>query len=88
MAERTLKKIRRPDLPTVIFRPAIISAAYREPLPGWVDTFSAAGGLSLAGGIGIINFVRGNGNNVADLIPVDYVSNSIIVAAAMEANNP
>lgn len=88
MAERTLKKIRRLDLPTVLFRPSIIGAAYKEPLPGWIDTFSAAGGLSLAGCLGIVNFVRGDGNNIADLIPVDYVSNAIIVAAAMEANKP
>jgi nucleoside-diphosphate-sugar epimerase len=88
MAERTLKKVRRPNLPTVLLRPSIIGAAYKEPLPGWTDTFSAAGGLSLAGGIGIVNYVRGDGDNIADLIPVDYVANAIIVATAMEANQP
>lgn len=88
MAERTLKKIRRPDLPTVLFRPSIIGGSYKEPFPGWIDTFSAAGGLTLAVGLGIVNFIKGDGNNIADLIPVDYVSNSIIVAAAMEANKP
>lgn len=88
MAERTLKKLRKPDLPTLILRPAIIGAAVKEPVPGWTDTFSAAGGLSLAVGIGIVNYVKGNGNNIADLVPVDYVSNSIIVSTAMEANKP
>ena len=31
----------------LILRPAIIIAAYNEPYPGWTDTISAAGGLSL-----------------------------------------
>lgn len=88
MAERTLRKIRKPTLPTVILRPSIIGASYFEPVPGWTDTFSAAGGLSLAGGSGIVNYVRGKGENIADLVPVDYVSNSIIVATAFEANKP
>lgn len=55
MAERTLKKRRRPDLPVVLLRPSIIASAIKEPVYGWTDTLSAAGGLSLAGGIGIIN---------------------------------
>lgn len=88
MAERTLKKIRRPNLPVVLLRPSIIGGSYKEPLPGWTDTFSAAGGLSLAGGMGIVNYVRGDGDYIADLIPVDYVSNSIIVATAIESKNP
>ena len=86
MAERTLRNRRRPDLPQVILRPSIIGGSYTEPYPGWTDTFSAAGGLSLAGGIGIVNYVYGNGENIADLIPVDYVSNAIIVATAQKAN--
>ena len=57
-----------------------------EPCPGWTDTFSAAGGLSLAGGCGIVNYVYGDGNNIADLVPVDIVSNAIIVATAQNAN--
>lgn len=83
LAERTLKKRRNPDLPTVIIRPSIIIGADRDPLPGWTDTFSAAGGLTLAGGIGIVNYVNGYGGNIADLVPVDYVSNVIIAATAI-----
>lgn len=88
MAERTLRKIKKQDLPVVLLRPSIIGASYKEPVPGWTDTFSAAGGLSLAGGTGIVNYVRGDGDNIADLVPVDYVANAIIVSTAMEANKP
>jgi fatty acyl-CoA reductase len=88
MAERTLKKRRRPNLPVVLLRPSIIISAYMEPIEGWTDTFSAAGGISLAGGTGIVNFVRCSKENVCDLIPVDFVSNSILVSTALEANIP
>lgn len=71
-----------PNLPVNIVRPAIIGASINEPYPGWTDTFSAAGGLTLAGGIGIINYIHGNGNNVGDFVPVDFVSNVIIVVTA------
>lgn len=55
-------------------------------MQGWTDTFSAAGGLTLGGGSGLINFVYGGYNTISDIIPVDYVSNSILVATAFQAN--
>jgi len=82
MAERTLKKRRNPNLPCLLLRPSIIGGALKEPYPGWTDTISAAGGLSLTGGIGIVNWIHGDSNNIADLIPVDIVSNMIIAATA------
>ena len=88
MAERTLKKRRNPNLPTVLFRPSIIASAIKEPVPGWTDTLSAAGGLSLTGAIGVINYIHGDGNNIADLVPVDLVANCILVSTALEANKP
>lgn len=83
MAERTLRKRRNPKLPVFLFRPSIIIGAMNEPIPGWTDTISAAGGLSLVGGIGIVNFIHGSKDNIADLIPVDIVSCSIIVGTAL-----
>lgn len=88
MAERTLRKLRPANLPVVILRPSIIAAAIREPLPGWTDTLSAAGGLSLAGGTGVLKYVYAKKDNIADIIPVDYVSNAIIVATAINARKP
>lgn len=75
MAERTLKKRRNPNLPVVLLRPSIIISAIKEPLPGWTDTLSAAGGLSFTGGIGIVKYIPGDKANIADLVPVDIVSN-------------
>ena len=75
-------------MPVVLLRPSIISGSIREPFPGWTDTISAAGGLSIAGGIGLLEFVNGDVTNIADIIPVDYVSNAIIVSTALLANKP
>lgn len=83
MAERTLKKRRPTNLPCVLLRPAIINSAIKEPLPGWTDTLSAAGGLSVAGGSGVLKYVYAKIDNIADMIPVDIVSNAIIVSTAM-----
>jgi nucleoside-diphosphate-sugar epimerase len=83
MGERTMRKKRRPDLAQVILRPSIIGGSVSEPVPGWTDTFSAAGGLTLAGSIGIVNYIYGDGKNVADLVPVDHVSNAILVSTAL-----
>jgi hypothetical protein len=88
MAERTLKKRKPANLPCVLLRPAIINASIKEPFPGWTDTLSAAGGLSVAGGSGVLKYVYAKIDNIADLIPVDYVSNAIIVSTALQANTP
>ena len=32
------------DLPVVIVRPSIVCASWKEPIPGWVDNFSALTG--------------------------------------------
>ena len=51
-----MKKRRKPTTPVVLLRPAIIIAAKEEPFPGWTDTISAAGGLTMVGGIGLLHY--------------------------------
>ncbi|KOB72633.1 Fatty acid reductase [Operophtera brumata] len=60
------------DIPTAIVRPSI----------GWVDNWYGATALLLAIGKGYCKTIIGDRNNVLDVIPVDYVSNAILVAAA------
>ena len=88
MAEKTLKKRKNSSLPVVLIRPSIIGCSYEEPSPGWTDTFSAAGGITIAGSLGIINYVCGDGDNIADLIPVDIVSNLILTSSAIYSKTP
>jgi hypothetical protein len=50
-----------------------------------VDNVSAAGAVFLLGGIGIVNHVKGNPNNIGDLIPVDLVADFILMGACYGA---
>ncbi|CAF4893804.1 unnamed protein product [Pieris macdunnoughi] len=65
----------------IIIRPAIVTASLSEPIPGWIDNWNGPTGLIGSIGKGILRVIRGNGRNLMDLIPVDYVVNLTIVAA-------
>lgn len=69
------------DLPVAIVRPSIVTAAWREPIPGWVDNLNGPTGLVLAVGKGVMRTMLYEGSAVADLIPVDVVINLMITAA-------
>lgn len=86
MTERILRK-NKGNVPLTIVRPSIIGSSWEDPFTGWVDTISAAGALYFLGGIGLLKVVQGNFKNVGDQIPVDFVSDTIIVAAAAYANS-
>lgn len=65
-----------------IVRPAIIESALAHPYPGWIDGFKVADPLILAYGRGLLPEFPGLPDSVLDLIPVDYVVNAILAAAA------
>jgi len=71
-----------------LVRPSVIAASHREPFPGWTDSLSAAGGLSLLTGLGIINYLPAAGSTVLDVIPVDLVTNQIILGSAYAPRAP
>lgn len=84
LAERALQ-IHRGNIPLLILRPAIIIAANSEPYPGWVDAMTAASPLTLMFSMGLMNYVGGSKKVRSDLIPVDFVSNGIIICTANQA---
>ncbi|MCU1524871.1 MAG: NAD-dependent epimerase/dehydratase family protein [Microbacteriaceae bacterium] len=65
-----------------VVRPAIIESALRHPYPGWIDGFKVADPLILAYGRGMLPEFPGLPDSVLDVIPVDYVVNAILAAAA------
>jgi fatty acyl-CoA reductase len=69
------------QLPTAIVRPSIVGASWKEPFPGWIDNFNGPTALFAAIGKGILRTMIGNGNSTADIIPVDFPVNMMIVAA-------
>jgi hypothetical protein len=73
------------DVKVNILRPAIIASSYMEPFPGWTDTMSAAGGLTVLGGLGLMRTLHGKGDNPLDVIPVDIVSNAILLTTCHSA---
>ena len=87
LAEKQLKK-NLGNVRCVLYRPSIIAASYAQHFPGWTDSLSAAGGLTLLGGLGILRRLRGDGQNVFDVIPVDTVSNGCLIATVHGASSP
>ncbi|XP_047476457.1 putative fatty acyl-CoA reductase CG5065 [Penaeus chinensis] len=69
------------SLPLAIVRPSIVAAAWREPLPGWVDNLNGPTGLIVGAGKGMLRTLHCRGELVADLIPVDIPINLLIVTA-------
>ncbi|XP_034933679.1 putative fatty acyl-CoA reductase CG5065 [Chelonus insularis] len=67
-----------PNLPCVIVRPSIVTPAWAEPLPGWVDSLNGPVGLIVGAGKGVIRSMHCNANYHAEVIPVDLAINALI----------
>jgi HAD superfamily hydrolase (TIGR01490 family) len=68
-----------------VVRPAIIESALKHPFPGWIDGFKVADPLIIAYGRGLLPEFPGLPDSILDVIPVDYVVNAILAAAANPA---
>ncbi|KAL0881184.1 hypothetical protein ABMA27_002295 [Loxostege sticticalis] len=74
-----------PEIPTTIIRPSGVVSTYKEPVKGWLDNWLGTTGV-------LFDVVRGsnhyimlkNKNIIGDLIPVDYLVNLCLVAAAKQ----
>ena len=64
-----------------------MGASYAHPYPGWIDSISASSAMFFFIGLGILRFMHGNGKHIGDNVPVDFVSDFIIVAGAALANS-
>ncbi len=54
-----------------LLRPSIISASWREPFPGWIDSATAFAGFVILVGSGAMRAVIGNPAARLDVVPVD-----------------
>ena len=68
----------RGHVPLVIHRPAIIEGSFDEPTPGWIDGLRMADPIIVAYGQRKLNDFPGAPDIALDLIPVDFVVNSMI----------
>jgi fatty acyl-CoA reductase len=69
-------------LPLTILRPSIIESALRQPYAGWIEGFKMAEPLILAYGRGELPDFPGVPDSTIDIIPIDYVVNATLAAAA------
>ncbi|TRW45369.1 HAD-IB family hydrolase [Georgenia yuyongxinii] len=65
-----------------VVRPTIIESALKHPYPGWIDGFKVADPLIAAYGRGMLPEFPALADTVLDVIPVDFVVNAILAAAA------
>lgn len=86
MAEHLLMEGNTKNVPITFIRPSIIGAAADEPCIGWTDTYGLLSGIALLTGLGILRDMTGNENNIADVIPVDYVAKQLLVQTAFAHN--
>jgi len=86
VAEHLLME-RRGDVPLTIVRPSIISACWRKPFPGWIDSAAAFAGFVALIGSGHMRVVAADRAARLDVIPCDEVANCVI-ACALELPPP
>lgn len=60
----------------------IVTSSKVEPVVGWIDNWFGASALLTTISKGLNRVILSDSENSLDLIPVDYVSNLTIVAAA------
>ena len=69
---------RRGRVPLSIVRPSIISASWRHPFPGWIDSMSGFGGFVVLIGLGHLRVVAARAETRLDLVPVDLVADRML----------
>ncbi|CAH1406258.1 unnamed protein product [Nezara viridula] len=66
--------------PTVIIRPAIVGATYREPFQGWADILCGLSAISVPVGLGLMRVAYTRDECYQDYIPADIAISAILVA--------
>jgi nucleoside-diphosphate-sugar epimerase/1-acyl-sn-glycerol-3-phosphate acyltransferase len=69
---------RRGGVPLSIVRPSIISASWRYPFPGWIDSMAGFGGFVVLIGLGHLRVVAAVPQTRLNLVPVDLVADRML----------
>lgn len=65
-----------------------MTAAWKEPIPGWVDNLNGPTGILVGAGKGVIRSMHCNAEYKADIIPVDCTTNSVIIVGYHLGSKP
>lgn len=87
MAEQVLLH-RFKDKTLTILRPSIIESTYQEPVGGWIEGVKVADAMIMAYARQKVSFFPGRKDSLMDIIPADFVSNSILYSAAKSIKDP
>jgi len=68
-------------LPVGVIRPSMIIATDNEPVSGWINNFYGPTGVVAATGIGLMRCMHADPNQIADIIPGDFVCNAVLASA-------
>jgi len=71
-----------------IVRPSIVESAWREPQPGWIEGMKVGDAIVLAYARGKTTLFPARPAGIADIVPVDLVANSIVLATAQALARP
>lgn len=71
-----------------ILRPSIIESTYIDPVGGWIEGVKVADAMIMAYARQKVSFFPGRKDSLMDIIPADFVSNSILYSAAKTIKEP
>ncbi|XP_065075703.1 fatty acyl-CoA reductase wat-like [Ochlerotatus camptorhynchus] len=72
-------------LPISIFRPPVVTSAYQEPIPGWVDNFNGISGMCLPMIQGKFYCCMAERKIPSHTVPVDYCVAAMLAVGAENA---
>ncbi|XP_052132422.1 putative fatty acyl-CoA reductase CG8306 [Frankliniella occidentalis] len=73
--------------PAVVVRPSMITCAWKEPVPGWINSKNGPSGFFMGAAKGVVRRLPVGKELVYDYIPVDVVVNEMLVSAWHTATN-
>lgn len=79
IAESTVRQYNT-EFPTCIVRPSIIASTFKEPLNGWINNLYGSIGVVMGSALGVLRTLHCVPDNLADIVPADYVIANIIAA--------
>ncbi|XP_050528195.1 uncharacterized protein LOC126898298 [Daktulosphaira vitifoliae] len=80
LAEQLVAEQIQSGMPCMITRPSVVISIWKEPLPGWALNKNGPVGLFIAAGKGIVRTMYCNNKGYADFIPVDTVTNGLVLS--------
>lgn len=66
------------NMKVAVVRPAIITTTLEEPVPGYTDNLYGVNGVVTGAGVGVLRILHINNKLKANIVPADYVVNSIL----------